>query len=188
MVPLPAGAPRPTQRAMRTARGRRPRVRGQCSSRRASPPAICGTKPTDALAGIYTQRGVRGLWHGTGVAPVSRPSPRWPGCQSPPKRLIGRGWPERGAACGVVWLAVQAASGAPDGRRLREGGARAMPEPCPSHARAMPEPSRLRHSSPHRSPVPPRRAELAQTPRARRCPGRSRSGCPRRSAALPAPG
>ena len=51
-----------------------------------------------ALADIYRQRGVRGLWHGTGVAPVSRPSPRWPGCQSPPKRLIGRGWPERGAA------------------------------------------------------------------------------------------
>ena len=54
-----------------------------------------------ALADIYRQRGVSGLWHGTGLGPVSKPRPVWRPEQ--PKRLTGRGWPELGAACGLAW-------------------------------------------------------------------------------------
>ena len=55
-----------------------------------------------ALADIYRQRGVSGLWHGTGLG-LCRNQAR---CGSPmwqPTRLTGRGWPELGAACGVAW-------------------------------------------------------------------------------------
>ena len=35
---------------------------------------------------------------------LSKPSPMGHGRPEPPERLVGRGWPERGAARGVPWL------------------------------------------------------------------------------------
>ena len=86
-----------------------------------------------ALADIYRQRGVSGLWHGTGLG-LCRNQAR---CGSPlwqPKRLTGRGWPELGAAC-AAWPGAERA-GTRAGLSLSQVGLGVrlyLPRACAAH-------------------------------------------------------